>query len=69
MDQFFVLLGFCLMLLVAVGLLYLQIVGVYHSFKAHVGYGIVSIFLGPFALAIGAIKVFTGENILLRSKK
>jgi hypothetical protein len=52
----------------SLGLIYIQIVGIYNSFKANIGYGLISIFLAPFALAIGAVKVFTGENILLRKK-
>jgi hypothetical protein len=52
----------------ALGLVYIQIVGIYHSFKANIGLGLVSIFLAPFALAVGAVKVFSGENILLRKK-
>ena len=55
-------------LMLTLGLLYIQVVGIYNSFKAHFGLGLISIFLGPFALAVGAIKVFTGENILLRKK-
>lgn len=51
-----------------IGLIYIQIVGIYHSFKANVGLGLISIFLAPFALAVGAVKVFSGENILLRKK-
>lgn len=55
-------------LALTLGLIYIQIVGIYNSFKANVGYGLISIFLAPFALAVGAVKIFTGENILLRSK-
>lgn len=55
--------------MLSLGLIYIQIVGIYHSFKANIGYGLISIFLAPFALAVGAIKVFSGENILLRGKQ
>jgi hypothetical protein len=65
--------AFALMFISAIflslGLFYLHIVGIYNSFKAHFAYGILSIFLGPFGIAVGAVKVFTGENILLRKKK
>lgn len=60
---------FIVLLALAASLVYIQIVGIYYSFKAHVGYGIVSLFLGPFAIAIGAIKIFTGNNILIKKDK
>lgn len=53
-------------LVLIAGSLYIQFVGIYHSFKAGFAFGLISIFLGPFAFAIGAIKVFTGKNVLLK---
>ena len=45
-----------------IGLLYIQIVGIYHSFKANVGLGLVSIFVAPFALAVGADSSSSSES-------
>jgi hypothetical protein len=47
----------------------LYLYGVYHSFKASVGWGIVSIFLSPLALVVGSIKLFSNKNILIGGKK
>jgi hypothetical protein len=69
MNQIALALLFLAALALTLGLVYIQIVGIYNSFKAHVGYGLVSLFVGPFALAIGAIKVFTGQNILIKKGK
>lgn len=56
-------------LLLSILLFGVHIYGVYHSFKAHIGWGIASIFCAPLAFTVGTAKLITKKNILIKKEK
>lgn len=66
MEYLMVYLSIATILVVSLSLFGLFIYGVYHSFKAHIGWGVASIFFSPLAYVVGTIKLVTNKNILMR---